>query len=134
MRAWLSGTNDFTSAPPQGTGKSFFSQEAASSWAGEGGLKCLSAFSPFLPQDLHHLGHQQLVPPWAGATGAKQCGRDAASPEPKPLPQGHFNGNAGKNCTVPSWVTGSAVTARWLRGWTCCSSAELDLKSSRDKP
>lgn len=129
LKACQSSANDFLLA--QGMGRGLFA--GCVQFGGEGLLECLSGFSSFFPQNLHHLGHQQLVPPWAGTAGAEQHGWDTTSPEPKPLPQGHFNGNAGRSCAVSSWVNGSVVTVRWLCGWTCCSNSELDLKSSRAK-
>lgn len=49
---------------------------------------------PCLPsQDLHHLGHQQLVPPRAGPSGPGGPRRSPARRQPQPVPQRHFNGN-----------------------------------------
>lgn len=47
----------------------------------------------FSPQDLHHLGHQQLVPPRAGPSGPGGPRRSPARRQPQPVPQRHFNGN-----------------------------------------
>lgn len=57
--------------------------------------KRLGDSSPALlpPQDLHHLGHQQLVPPRAGPSGPSGPRRSPARRQPQPVPQRHFNGN-----------------------------------------
>lgn len=58
------------------------------------------------PQDLHHLGHQQLVPSRAGPSGPGRPRRSSARRQPQPVPQRHFNGNC--------WLGGQT---RERKGW-----------------
>lgn len=63
--------------------------QAASGWRGleTQHLPCLP------PQDLHHLGHQQLVPQRASPSGPGGPRRSPTRRQPQPVPQRHFNGN-----------------------------------------
>lgn len=72
------------------------------------------------PQDLHHLGHQQLVPPRAGPSGPGRPRRSPTRRQPQPVPQRHFNGNhwlGGQTrerrrgrCGGVAWAAGTDAT------------------------
>lgn len=85
-------------------------------WLGTHHLPCFS------PQDLHHLGHQQLFPPRAGPSGPGGPRRSPTRRQPQPVPQRHFNGNCWlggqtREWQVPGRVWGSDMGSDLVPGY-----------------
>lgn len=98
------------------------SQQEGRCWGG----RDLASQQLLPPQDLHHLGHQQLVPSRAGPSGPDGPWRSPTCRQPQPVPQRHFNGNRnmgdvmrGRGGVISDWSGWERAGARALSVLEC---------------